>query len=239
MGRRIDLIALNALAAAALYLFFTAALESIWAGALCAFCAMLLLRRVLGALTGRLPQRKRLRARARAALDAWAKLPADEALLKARSLLEKAYPRQLEGVRLIGAQRCPPGPAMDVNALLALWRGRLEERLAIVCTSRADAAALSYARTLSRPAVRLIDAPQLISLLEKYPDAQEEAPRARRRLQLSASRERAPRRLLFGALLLGMYLLLGNPLYLAAALATLFLSAMGWKKPPVPRRLFD
>ena len=44
--------------------------------------------------------------------------------------------------------------------------------------------------------------------------------------------------LLFGLLLLVMYLLLGNALYLGAALMTLLLAALGWKKPPVPRRLF-
>ena len=53
---------------------------------------------------------------------------------------------------------------------------------------------------------------------------------------------RANRRLyigLFGLLLLLMYLLLGNPLYLGASLLTLLLAALGWKKPPVPRRLFE
>ena len=56
--------------------------------------------------------------------------------------------------------------------------------------------------------------------------------------RIAASRERAPRRLLFGLLLLATYLLLGNPLYLGAALVTLLLAALGWKKPPVPKRLF-
>ena len=80
---------------------------------------------------------------------------------------------------------------------------------------------------------------RLCALLAAFPPPKREEAPARRRLRIAVSRERAPRRLLFGLLLLLMYLLLGNPLYLGAALLTLFLAAMGWKKPPVPRRLFE
>lgn len=240
MGKRIDRAALCAVTAAALYLFFAAAFRSVWAGAACALCAMLLLRHALRGLFGRLPRPKRRRSRARAEVEMWATLPAREAEARARSLLEKAYPAQLEGARVEVALRHPSGPALDVNALLEMWRARQgEERLALVVTSRVSGEALALARTLSRPTVRVADAEQIASLLERFPPQGEPPAPARRRIRIRIGRERAPRRLLFGLLLLGMYLLLGNPLYLASGLATLFLGAMGLKKPPVPKRLFD
>ena len=87
--------------------------------------------------------------------------------------------------------------------------------------------------------MRLIDGERLCALLAAFPPPKREEAPARRRLRIAVSRERAPRRLLFGLLLLLMYLLLGNPLYLGAALFDALLAAMGWKKPPVPRRLFE
>ena len=127
---------------------------------------------------------------------------------------------------------------MDVNAVLDAWREWSGEKLLLVTTARADATAHACAAKLARPAVRLIDGERLCALLTAFPPPKREAAKPRRRFAIAASRERAPRRLLFGLLLLATYLLLGNPLYLGAALMTLLLAALGWKKPPVPRRLF-
>ena len=238
MGKKIDRAALHVLAALTLYLVFAAAFRNIWAAAACALCAMLCLRRVLSGLTGRLPQREKRRERARAEVERWALLDAATAEKEARALLEKAYPGQLEGAEMAVALRHPQGPPLDASVLLDIWRGRADGRLIIVSTARADAAAHACAGKLAHPAVCLIDAARLGTLLEKFPPPREKSAPSRRRLHISVSRERAPRRLLFGLLLLLMYLLLGNPLYLGASLLTLFLAALGWKKPPVPRRLF-
>ena len=239
MGKRIDRAALHVVAALALYLFFAAAFRNIWAAAACALCAMLCLRHALSGLTGRLPQREKRRARALAEVERWALLDMQAAEKEARALLEKAYPGQTEGAEIVMALRHPQGPPLDISALLDLWRGRADGRLIVVATARADPAARACAAKLTHPAVCLVDVERLCALLSKFPPAASEAPPPRRRLRIAVSRDRAPRRLLFGLLLLLMYLLLGNPLYLGASLLTLLLAALGWKKPPVPRRLFE
>lgn len=239
MGKKIDRAALLALAALGLYLGFVSAFGSIWLAAACALCALLLLRKLLSPLAGRLPKREARRGRARAEVERWALLDKDAAEAEARALLEKAYPGQAAEAEMLFLPRHPQGPPLNLNAVLDAWRGRGGEKLLLITTARADAAAHACAAKLAHPAVRLIDGERLCALLAAFPPPKREEAPARRRLRIAVSRERAPRRLLFGLLLLLMYLLLGNPLYLGAALLTLFLAAMGWKKPPVPRRLFE
>ena len=238
MGKTIDRAALHVLAALALYLFFVSAFGDIWLAAGCALCALLLLRKLLLPLAGRLPKREARRGRARAEVERWAMLDAETAEAEARALLEKAYPGQTAEAEFLFLPRHPQGPPLDVNAVLDAWRERSGEKLLLVTTARADATAHACAAKLARPAVRLIDGERLCALLAAFPPPKREAAKPRRRFAIAASRERAPRRLLFGLLLLATYLLLGNPLYLGAALVTLLLAALGWKKPPVPRRLF-
>ena len=239
MGKKIDRAALHALAALGLDLGFVSAFGSIWLAAACALCTLLLLRKLLSPLAGRLPKREARRGRARAEVERWALLDKDAAEAEARALLEKAYPGQAAEAELLFLPRHPQGPPLNLNAVLDAWRGRGGEKLLLITTARADAAAHACAAKLAHPAVRLIDGERLCALLTAFPPPKREEAPARRRLRIAVSRERAPRRLLFGLLLLLMYLLLGNPLYLGAALLTLFLAAMGWKKPPVPRRLFE
>lgn len=239
MGKKIDRAALLALAALGLYLGFVSAFGNIWLAAACALCALLLLRKLLSPLAGRLPKREARRGRARAEVERWALLDKDAAEAEARALLEKAYPGQAAEAEMLFLPRHPQGPPLNLNAVLDAWRGRGGEKLLLITTARADAAAHACAAKLAHPAVRLIDGERLCALLAAFPPPKREEAPARRRLRIAVSRERAPRRLLFGLLLLLMYLLLGNPLYLGAALLTLFLAAMGWKKPPVPRRLFE
>ena len=239
MGKKIDRAAGHMLAALLLYLFFVSAFENIWAAAVCALFAALCLRRALAPLARRAPGREAKKRRARAEAERWALLDASAAEAEARALLEKAYPGQTAEAEILFLPRHPQGPPLDVNAVLDAWRGRKGGRLLIVTTSRADPAAHACAAKLAKPRVCLVDGERLVALLTAFPPPEKEAPAPRRRLRPVVSRERAPRRLLFGLLLLAMYLLLGNPLYLGAALLTLFLAALGWKKPPVPRRLFE
>ena len=239
MGKTIDRAALHVLAALGLYLCFVSALGNIWLAAGCALAALLLLRKLLMPLAGRLPKREAKKGRARAEVERWAMLEANAAEAEARALLEKAYPGQAAEADVVFLPRHPQGPPLDINAVLDVWRGRGGKKLLLVTTARADAAAHACAAKLAHPAVCLIDGGRLCALLTAFPPPKREEKPARGRLRVAVSRERAPRRLLFGLLLLLMYLLLGNPLYLGAALVTLFLAALGWKKPPVPRRLFD
>ncbi len=109
-------------------------------------------------------------------------------------------------------------------------------------TVPADPRAQAYAKSLKNPGVRLIDGAQLQELLMKFPPAPEDtaqpAPR-RRRWSVQISRERAPRKLLFGLMLLAMYLLMGNVLYLGAALLSFLFAGLGFRKRPVPKKLFE
>ena len=122
MGKTIDRAALHVLAALALYLFFVSAFGDIWLAAGCALCALLLLRKLLLPLAGRLPKREARRGRARAEVERWAMLDAETAEAEARALLEKAYPGQAAEAELLFLPRHPQGPPLDVNAVLDAWR---------------------------------------------------------------------------------------------------------------------
>ncbi len=240
MGKKIDRIAGSALLAVGLYLFYIAAFRSIWLAIVCALASVFLIRRAFSGLVGRLPKREKLRARARSTLAGWARLDAESLRAQAAELLEKAYPGQAEGAQIAALARHPDGAPLSVDALLDAWRGKTCARLIVVSTVAAEPAALAYAATLKAPDVRLIDGAQLTELLARHPQPAETAqPHQRRARKWPLGRDRAPRQLLFGLLLLGMYLLIGNALYLGAALLSLLFAGLGLRKPPTPNRLFE
>lgn len=242
MGRKIDRIAISAVLAAGLYLFYAAAFRSILAAIALALASMLLIHKALSGLLGRSRSKERLRERARSALSGWALLAEAEVEARVRALLDRAYPGEADGAEIAAVVRYPEGQPLTVDALLEAWKGRSCEKLIVAATVPADPHAQAYARSLKNPGVRLIDGQQLQELLMKFPPAAEEtaqpAPR-RRRWRVPISRERAPRKLLFGAMLLAMYMLMGNILYLAAALLSLLFAGLGFRKRPVPKKLFE
>ncbi|NLF27765.1 MAG: hypothetical protein GX592_07685 [Clostridiales bacterium] len=242
MGRKIDRIALSAVLAAGLYLFYAAAFRSIPAAIALAFVSMLLLHNALSGLFGRGRAREKLRDRARSALSGWALLDEGGVEKRVRALLDKAYPGEADRAEIAAVVRHPEGAPLTVDALLEAWKGRNCEKLIVAATVPADARAQAYARSLKNPGVRLIDGQQLQELLMKFPPEPSEtaqpAPR-RRRWGIQISRERAPRKLLFGLMLLAMYVLMGNILYLGASLLSLLFAGLGFRKRPVPKKLFE
>ena len=136
MGKKIDRAALHALAALGLYLGFVSAFGSIWLAAACALCTLLLLRKLLSPLAGRLPKREARRGRARAEVERWALLDKDAAEAEARALLEKAYPGQAAEAEMLFLPRHPQGPPLNLNAVLDAWRGRGGEKLLLITTAR-------------------------------------------------------------------------------------------------------
>src|SRR5699024_4277556 len=74
MGKTIDRAALHVLSALGLYLCFVSALGHVWLAAGCALAALLLLRKLLMPLAGRLPKREARKGRARAEVERWALL---------------------------------------------------------------------------------------------------------------------------------------------------------------------
>lgn len=239
MGKKIDRAALTLVLTAAAYLFFVAMLGNVWIAAGCALAAMLLLKK----LAGGMPRRGRARSGARATIEAWALLRAPDAERRIRALLEKAYPGQSKEAKIALLLRHPGGRPLDAGDVLEAWRGCEGERLILASTASADSAAFCVAAKLARPRVCLLDGARLCALLERF--APDEPPAAKRaRLPRGArafclSRERAPRRLLFGLMLFATYLVLGNALYLAASLLTLLFAALGFRRPAAPNQLFQ
>ena len=110
MGKTIDRAALHVLSALGLYLCFVSALGHVWLAAGCALAALLLLRKLLMPLAGRLPKREARKGRARAEVERWAMLEANAAEVEARALLEKAYPGQAAEAEVVFLPRHPQGP---------------------------------------------------------------------------------------------------------------------------------
>ena len=178
MGKTIDRAALHVLAALGLYLCFVSAFGNIWLAAGCALCALLLLRKLLLPLAGRLPKREARRGRARAEVERWAMLDAERGGGGGARAAGKGLSGAGGGGGVVFLPRHPQGPPLDVNAVLDAWRGRGGEKLLLVTTARADAAAHACAAKLAHPAVRLIDGERLCALLTAFPPPKREAAKA-------------------------------------------------------------
>ena len=96
MGKTIDRAALHVLAALALYLFFVSAFGNIWLAAACALCALLLLRKLLSPLAGRLPKREARRGARRAEVERWAML---DSRTRRRRRRARCWKRPIRGRR--------------------------------------------------------------------------------------------------------------------------------------------
>lgn len=213
----IDRAALTALGAAGFYLVFLRAGTGIPAGALLAFVATALARRLLS----RLPRRYvATRAQAEAALWAIARMPDGEAGAALRALTGRED--------LLCALR-PADARLSPGEVFALWRARRDsEGLAIAATCPAEAGAASLAGELG---VALIDGPALVKRIRQTglyvpPDAPKPRPFARLSRAARALLHRPPtlRAALYGASLLAMYWITGLPLYLAFSMAVLFVT---------------
>ena len=168
--KTIDRAALHVLSALGLYLCFVSALGHVWLAAGCALVALLLLRKLLMPLAGRLPKREARKGRARAEVERWAMLDACAAEAEARALLEKAYPGQAAEADVVFLAAPPAGAAPWTST--PFWTsgaGGGGEKLLLITTARADAAALSCAAKLAHPAVCLIDGARLGALLTSFP----------------------------------------------------------------------
>ncbi len=220
MGKIIDRAALLALPACALYLLFMRAFGNIALACALSFACCAPLVRLRRRSRGRMSARQ-----AGAILERWAYGADDEARAQITRLLgapdgELVYlPRH-------------PGASLSGGDVFSAWKARCgAERVIVAAACRADGKARALARSLSRPRVEIADAARLIALIRRSDIPAPRAPglrdAARRlRLALACLPERRPWRqnALFGALLLPVYLLTGNPAYLLLALAALFLA---------------
>ena len=225
MGKLIDRITLTALIAAALYLLFVRALQSVWpACALSFVCSAVIVRHLL-----RRPRCARMTvAQANLLLERWAFGSDDEAEAHIAGLLDPG-----EDCALVYLPR-HPAAAISMGDVFSVWKAhRGEKRIVLAAPCRADGRARTFARTLQEPAVEIADAPRLTALIRRSNLEPPRAPRfrawfAKLRLAISALPERRSwkQRALYGLLLFPVYLLTDNPAYLFLSLAALFLAGV-------------
>lgn len=258
MGKRMDSLVAVALGAFAAYLFFLAATgRPLLALALAGLC-MLALRRVLKTAARWMERlRKRgARARKRCAkrrVEGWLVASEAEARSDIVHLLAQAYPGEIAAVNgqlirrdtgalvpLVLLQRRAPVLCDDV---LAAWRAHRGAESAVL-VSTAPAGNDARMPSLSGPRVAVVDRDLLEKLAARHLPVIEpkRAPRvARPRLRELATRftdrKKAPRYLLYGALMLAFYWLLGARAYLAAALFMLLLAGLGLRTASAPEKL--
>ena len=248
MAKRIDRIVLMALGAFALFSFYMGAYENEWAAGILAFLSVVLARRFLQGCrwNGRRVKRNKAQKQAEATLLRWA--IEGDGMDEARALLKAAYPGEDCGAVAVVA-RHPHGRPLDAEDVLDAWRKHHgEQRLTLLSTVPAGTEAMNTAAERKYTSIALLDGERLRALLARFPIAgaeeepreQEHAPAGggRKRIRVVADRKSVPRHGLLSAMLLAMYFVLGNPLYLAVALVLAMLAGIGLRKAAAPRRLF-
>lgn len=238
LGRRIDRAVLPLLAAAALYPLFLNAWRSIPLAWAASFACVMLIRRLLNR-----PRHSLGRSAARAELLRIASLPDVEAEAILRKLIEQRYPG--EAFDLFPVLKHPEA-SLSSGDVLAAWKANRDTtRLVIAATCPCEPRAACYARQLADPEVAIVDSRLLVRLLAKR-EVFESEPRAvplRRRLAgwfaSVASQPFKPRNLLLAVVMLAVYHLRGNPMYLFAALPLLLQLAAALQHRRFRRTLFD
>lgn len=222
MGKTIDRAALLILLACALYLLFLNAFGSIPLACALSFACCIPIVQLRRRFRGRMSARQ-----AAAVLERWAYGPDDEA----REQIGKLLKVDVDSLVYLPRHASASVSAGDVFSAWKSHRGR--ERVILTAPCHADGKARVLARTLREPAVEIADAARLIPLIRRSEIAAPRAPglrRAMKRLRLSFASlpDRRPWRqnVLFGALLLPVYLLTGNPAYLLLGLAALLLAGI-------------
>ena len=222
MGRRIDRLIGFVLLIAAAYLLFLRATDSV--GLACGFT-------LLCAALARPTRPRAARMSALAAgeiLNRWALGPDDEA---------RAQLVSLTGDEALSYLPRHPGALIGYSDVFSAWKSRRGEAEITVCVPcRADARARAYARTLTAPRVRLLDAPRLIALIRASDLTPPEGARLkalRERLRSALwnlpARGSAGKRLLWGLALMLIYLATGRASCLILALAALFLAGISFR----------
>ena len=225
MAGFIDRAALLSAAALGFYLYFLNAWQSVPLACLLAYicCA------ILEALLERRPRRARLsRGEARRWLRRVAELPDEDAQRQIEALVRWRWPE--ESFTLLPLIRYPEA-SLSAGDVFGLWkRNRDVDRLLIACTCGCDSRAAALAKALNAPKVAIVDLRRLTAILRRKgcPYGQSEAEKTSLRVRLGAfiagmrAKKPTPREALWGVGALALYLLWGNPLYLAVSLATLF-----------------
>lgn len=247
MGRKIDLIVLTAALAAGLYLLFMGAFGNIPIAVLCSFASVVCLRRLISRLPIIRISRRQKRRAAAEMLEKLTFSNDDDARREIISLIASAYPSEAADICVRVVLRHPTGTLLNADDVIAQWKSCRDcPRAVIVSTVSANSAARAVAEGLAAPKIRIIDAPQLISIIAStMTDVPKPAAHAKRSLRAradgfirAASGARVGKCLSMGALLSVLFLLTASPAYLAAALILFFIVGVALKNRARARTLF-
>ena len=248
MGKRVDGFVCFLLLAAGFYLYFRGAFENRLLCIVLALGCALISGKIFRTLFGRICRmncfkKRSLRKKSGGVLMHLACMEHDAAFETLRQLLENNYD---EDYQLVFLQQ-HPSLQLSQASIFETWRSKRECKHLLICTTgRADAAARIFAESLTCPKVAVVDADILSRLIAEnplsVPDAEGSASKGRLRLQQAGAlllrRRNAPRCFILSFSMLGMYLLSAKILYLACALALLFLTLLSLRGAKKPRKLF-
>lgn len=225
MGRRVDRWALFLLGMPFFYGLSLRLTDSIAASAALTSLLLALLRQLIRR-SSYFQGNRMSRAQAEAILFQWACLSEEEAFQRITGIVGKRD-------NLVCIAR-HPSLSLSLGDVFSVWKNhRDEDRLVIASTVRADARAKGLARTLHHPRVELIDAPCLIRFIRrsdlmppKIPAGQILLRRLRDGIAHLCERRSWLKGAAIGLLLMFLYLLTGNVLYLALSVADLFFAGI-------------
>ena len=241
MGGRVDRWALAALGASGLYLFFLNAWDSVPAACGAAFACCVLARRFLS--DHPIPRRAS-RAQVAAKLLELASLTDSQAQAELTGLLAGRWPG--ERFQLTPVLKHPEASLSSGDILNAWKANRDADRLVVAATCPCEPRAALYAKQLRDPAVAVMDSRAIARLLRKQKAADAFPPvpplplRDRLRRLFARCREvrATPKDALIAAILSGLYLRTGRPLYLFSALAVMLRLGLALSRGRMGRRLF-
>ena len=244
MGRRIDRFVLTTLLAGALYIFFTNAFRSIPVAAAAAFVSMAILKK----LSSKLP-RERFGRKRRDLADAHAECESlslgqkEDAEIRIREILLKAYGKLPDGTQLRIILRHPAGTKLSADDIAEIYRElRGCSKALIVSTANADTGAYTLAEKLEEPKLRLIDGAQLAKLIAVHDPRPSASKPAKRKsfsaFKAAAAKVKTGKCVGTAVMMLILFSLNGALAYLIGALIMLFLAGVSIKKRRIPEELF-
>ena len=258
MGKKIDALVAVLLGTLAAYGFFLAATGRPYLALALAGVCMLALRRVMRTCSRAAARLRQSGARARRRcakhrVEGWLLAREEDACSDIVHLLAQAYPAEISAVNgklirrdtgalvpLVFLPRRAPILADDV---LSVWKAHRGAESAIL-VSTAPLGSGMRIPPLSGPRVAVVGCELLEKLAAKHLPViaptrapSERESRVRGLLRRYTDRKKAPRYMLYGALMLAIYLLLGTRAYLAAALFLLLLAGLGLRRAGAPDKL--